>query len=452
MAAVPADTSSQYFTAQHFSDPIMLILSHPIGNANVRQAVRALNDVGLLSEFWTSLSWRPENPLARMLPGSIVRQLSRRTFNHVNQDKVHCYPWLEAGRLLANRFGLARLTRHEVGWFSVDAVYRGLDAAVASRLFRAKNIDAVYAYEDGALASFRAARKLGLRTIYELPIGYWRCYQELMEEEAELQPEWAMTLPGILDSVGKRERKDEELALSSHIVVASEFVRHTLLKAGPLNARVSIAPYGAPATCAAKIWPSRSDEALRVIFVGMLSQRKGISYLLEAADVLGSRIELTLVGKRVGDCKALEAALRVHRWIPSLNHSDLLQEIGRHDVMVFPSLFEGWGLVLLEALSQGVPVITTAHSGAPDFLSNGEDGFLVPIRDAGAIAEKLELLASDRDRLEAMSHAAIHKAAQRSWKQYRERLASIVCQALDKCPTPPQDFDFSPSLTSEQAC
>jgi starch synthase len=430
----------------------MLILTHPIGNANVRQAVRALNDVGLLSEFWTSLSWPPHHPLARMLPSSVSRQLGRRTFTHVHQDQVHCYPWIEAGRLLASRFRLDGLTRHEVGWFSVDAVYRGLDATVASRLHRAKNIQAVYAYEDGALASFRVARKLGLKTIYELPIGYWRYYQELMEEEAQLEPEWAITLPGIFDSASKRERKDEELALSSHIVVASEFVRHTLLKAGPLNAGVSVAPYGAPATCAAKIWPSPPDGPLKVIFVGMLSQRKGISYLLKAADLLGSRIKLTIVGKRIGKCRALDGALRVHRWIPSLNHSDLLQEIGRHDVMVFPSLFEGLGLVLLEALSQGVPVITTKHSGAPDFLSDGEDGFLVPIRDAGAIAEKLELLADDRDRLEVMSDAAIRKAAQHSWKRYRERLAGIVCRALSGSPTPPQDIDFSPSIPSEQAC
>jgi alpha-maltose-1-phosphate synthase len=430
----------------------MLILSHPIGNANVRQAVRALNDAGLLSEFWTSLSWRPEHPLAKVLPSSVSRELSRRTFTHVHQDQVHCYPWLEAGRLVASRFRLAGLTRHEVGWFSVDAVYRGLDTTVASRLQHAKNIDAVYAYEDGALASFRAARKLGLRTIYELPIGYWRCYQELMEEEAALQPEWAMTLPGNLDSIGKRHRKDEELALSTHIVVASEFVRHTLLKAGTLNASISVAPYGAPATSSVKTRSSASEGTLRVVFVGTLSQRKGISYLLRAAELLGSRIKLTLIGRRVGECNVLDDVLRVHRWIPSLSHSELLQEIGRHDVMVFPSLFEGLALVLLEALSQGVPVITTPHTGALDFLSDGEDGFIVPIRDVGAIVEKLELLACDRERLAAMSQAAIRKAAQRSWKRYRERLASIVRQALTEDPMSHQSIARSPSLLSEQTC
>ncbi|MGH9536902.1 MAG: glycosyltransferase family 4 protein [Terriglobales bacterium] len=429
----------------------MLILSHPIGNANVRQAVRALNDVGLLREFWTSLAWHPEYLLARILPRSLSRELRRRTFSHVHPDQVHCYPWLEAGRIVANRFRLQGLTRHEVGLFSVDAVYRGLDAAVASRLQRAKNVDAIYAYEDGALASFRVARKLGLKTIYELPIGYWRCYQELMEEEAALQPEWASTLPGIFDSAGKRDRKDEELALSTHIVVASEFVRRTLVKAGPLNALISVAPYGAPATGSVKRRPSGSDGPLKVIFVGMLTQRKGISYLLRAAELLGPNIQLTLVGRRVGKCRALDTALRAHRWIPSLRHADLLQEIGHHDVMVFPSLFEGCALVLLEALSQGVPVITTSHTGASDFLSDGEDGFIVPIRDAMAVAEKLELLAGDRELLAAMSQAATRKAAQRSWEQYRNHLTTVVQQALAG-DSAAQALDHSFSAPSEQAC
>lgn len=428
----------------------MLILSHPIGNANVRQAVRALNDVGLLREFWTSLAWHPEYLLAKMLPRSLSRELRRRTFSHVHPDQVHCYPWLEAGRIVANRFRLEGLTRHEVGWFSVDAVYRGLDAAVASRLQRAKNVEAIYAYEDGAVASFRVARKLGLKTIYELPIGYWRCYQELMEEEAELQPEWATTLPGNLDSAGKRHRKDEELALSTHIVVASEFVRRTLIKAGPLNARISIAPYGAPAICSVKTRPSGSGP-LKVIFVGMLTQRKGISYLLRAADLLGPKIQLTLVGRRVGKCRALDAALRAHRWIPSLRHADLLQEIGHHDVMVFPSLFEGCALVLLEALSRGVPIIATPNTGASDFLGDCEDGFIVPIRDATAVAEKLELLAADRELLADMSQAAIRKARQRSWEQYRNRLTTVVRQALAE-DSSPQVLDHSLSAPSEQAC
>ena len=81
-------------------------------------------------------------------------------------------------------------------------------------------------------------------------------------------------------------------------------------------------------------------------------------------------------------------------------------------------------------MSQGVPVIATPNTAAPDFVSDGDDGFIVPIRDADAIASKLEMLALDRDLLAAMSQAAIRTAAEHSWGQYRGGIATIVGSAL----------------------
>src|SRR6185436_12376479 len=183
---------------------------------------------------------------------------------------------------------------------------------------------------------------------------------------------------------------------------------------GPLKGSIHVIPYGAPPIHTTQEKRPTTGPKIKVIFVGMLSQRKGLGYLLRAVEKLGPNVELTMIGKHVGRCRALDAALRVHRWIPSLSHDEVLQEIRCHDVMVFPSLFEGFGLVVLEAMSCGVPVIATAQSGAPDFLEDGKDGFLVPIRSAEAIAERLELLIRDRDRLGAMSQAAVRKAARHS--------------------------------------
>lgn len=408
----------------------MLILSHPTGNENVRQAVRSLHDAELLSEFWTSVYWRQEYLINKILPHSIRNELSRRTFPYVRHQQVRSHPWREAGRLMARRLGLSTLIRHEVGRLSVDAVYRSLDKKVATQLLGAPEIEAVYAYEDGALTTFRVAQRLAIKTIYELPIGYWRAGRELMEEEADLQPEWAMTLPGNIDSAQKLHRKDEELALASHIVVPSEYVRRTLSKAPQVNATVSVVPYGAPAAIAGARKMTAPSDPLRVVFVGALTQRKGVSYLLRAVEQLGSSVVLTLIGRRVGECRALDAALRVHRWFPSLSHAQVLQELNRQDVMVFPSLFEGFGLVLLEAMANGVPVIGTPNGAAPDLLTDGEDGFLIPIRDTDVIVEKLELLARDRERLSAMSASAARKAALHSWRRYRELLATTVHSAL----------------------
>jgi alpha-maltose-1-phosphate synthase len=428
----------------------MLILSHPTGNPNVREAARALNEAGLLSEFWTSVCWNQECLLNRVLPRSLCRELDRRAFSHIGRDQLRCHPWIEFGRLAARQLGMASLMRHEVGMFSVDAVYRSLDSRVAERLYDAPHIRGVYAYEDGALATFRAARRLDAKTIYELPIGYWKCYRELMEEEATLQPEWVLTLQGSSDSEEKLQRKDEELALATEIVVPSEYVRGTLRKAGHLEAQISVLPYGAPPTKPIfRAEKSTRNSRLKILFVGGLSQRKGLSYLLEAVTRFGSKIELTLVGRRVAECRTLDAALNVHRWIPSLPHSALLEEMSHHDVMVFPSLFEGCALVVLEAMSQGVPVITTPNTGALHFVSDGEDGFIVPIRDVEPIVEKLEMLLLDRDRMAAMSLAAVRKASLHSWEHYRRRLATTVRQALTKDTA---IYSTTPQSSHPEAC
>ncbi|WP_028990318.1 glycosyltransferase family 4 protein [Thermithiobacillus tepidarius DSM 3134] len=409
----------------------MMLMSHPTGNSNVRNAALALAEAGMLGEFWTCVSWNPDSWRSRLLPAGLRTQFARRALPDPVQPYARYFPWREMGRLMAVKFSGKRLIRHERGPFSVDAVYRTLDKRVSARLSKLSALQGVYAYEDGAAATFRAAREKGLACVYDLPIGYWRVHREVLREEAEREPEWAGTLAGNLDSEEKMARKDEEIHLADQVIVASSYTKKTLALAPDMRAPIHVIPYGAPLL--PMLGPDAKAPArkLRVLFVGSLDQRKGLAYLLKAVGLLGGEIELTLVGRKPqAHCAPLEAALKVHRWIPSLPHRELLQEYGRHDVFVFPSLFEGFGLVILEALSQGLPVITTPHTGGPDILEEGRDGFIVPIRSPEAIAEKLLLLARDRDLLQAMSQAARQKAAMLPWENYRQRLVSVIGNAL----------------------
>jgi glycosyltransferase involved in cell wall biosynthesis len=359
-----------------------------------------------------------------MLPAGVRRQLERRSFSAQFASRIHTHPWRETGRLLASRLNLRGLTAHERGVFSVDSVYQTLDRHVARRLAGQPQINAVYSYEDGALNLFLAARRAACECIYDLPIGYWRAAQKLQQEEAELQPDWAPTLSANLDSPEKLDRKDQELLLANRIIVASTFTWKTLALAPHISAPVSIVPYGAP-----EVGPRRTMSRrgpLKVLFTGILSQRKGVSYLFEAIARLGRDVELTLIGQPAGRCEALERQLKRHRWIRSLPHAEVLQEMGRHDVLVFPSLFEGFGLVILEAMSRGLAVITTPHTAGPDFISDGKDGFIVPIRSSDAIAGKLDTLVHDRDLLQSVGDAARQTAAKHSWQNYRKSLLCAI--------------------------
>jgi starch synthase len=77
-------------------------------------------------------------------------------------------------------------------------------------------------------------------------------------------------------------------------------------------------------------------------------------------------------------------------------------------------------------------VITTPHTGGPDVITDGVDGFLVPIRSAEAIEEKLALLARDRRRLTAMQKAARATAACCTWENYRQRIARVAREVMGK--------------------
>ncbi len=293
--------------------------------------------------------------------------------------------------------------------FSIIGVYRHFDSKVARRLSSLRP-DVVYAYEGGALKTFREAKRLGIRTIYEQASSYWYWVRQLLAQEAERSPTFAGLLPNLADSAAHLEWKDEELSLAETVFVASEHVRRTL--AGAVSQeKIRVVHYGAPAVRQREQVVTDPARPLRVLFVGVLVQHKGIGYLLDAIDGLGSQVELTLVGRRFHANARVDEACRRWRWFETLSNDQVLDVMMESDVLVLPSLGEGFGLVVTEALACGLPVIVTPNVGASDLVRDGREGFVVPVCSADAIAERLQTLSRDRELLAAMSRRAQATAA-----------------------------------------
>jgi alpha-maltose-1-phosphate synthase len=405
----------------------VILISHPTANQNVRQTALALAEAGLLEEFWTCLNWKKERFLEKCLPlpSRVRKELERRSFVAELKPFIRSFPWREWGRLLSGQLGLSWTTRDETSLFSMDAVYYSLDRRVARHLRSMDRIKAIHGYDNGALASFHAAKNLGVKCIYEHPIVYWRKVREYQREEAELHPEWAPTLGALRDSEEKLARKDEELALADVVIASSTFSRDSLEDAPTLKAPVQVVAYGAPPISRSVELPEL-NSSLRVLYVGALSQAKGLGYLLEAVTHLDRQIRLTLIGHRVSGVIPEQRVLDRHRWLPSLPHDELLAEMSRHDVLALPSLHEGFGLVILEAMAQGLVVITTPHTAGPDLIADAVDGFIVPIRSSEAIEERLTRLIVDKKLLAEMKLAARRKAEMRPWETYRQEFASMA--------------------------
>ncbi|ACU59859.1 glycosyltransferase family 4 protein [Chitinophaga pinensis] len=406
----------------------MVIISHPTGNANLRAAVAGLADAGILSEFHTAIASFPGSAFGRLAGFGPLSEIKRRGYEPRLEAYTRLHPWHELGRLAATKAGFKSLTRQEKGMFSVDAVYHAMDRRVAARLKSvARKANAVYAYEDGAMLSFREADRLGLKRLYDLPIGYWRASQRLLSQELERWPAWKNTISSLSASQKKLDRKDEELQLADRIFVASSFTAKTLKDYPGQLAQIDVIPYGFPAVSATRDYDKISGRPLKILFVGGLSQRKGIADLFAAADKLGNAVELTIVGKKMSDnCPALDKELAKHTYIPSLAHADILKLMRTQDVFIFPSLFEGFGLVITEAMSQGTPVITTDRTAGPDLITDGKNGWLTATGSTDALYDAIAALLNNPDSVAEAGLAAMEKARSRPWAVYGQELAAAI--------------------------
>jgi glycosyltransferase involved in cell wall biosynthesis len=391
---------------------MQVIVSHPLGGSNVYQTALAFYERQWLVEFHTCLY------------GVMGRRY--RSLAELRQATVVVHPIRELIRIGLNRLGFLDASVGHQEW--VDWVAKRFDASVSDSITKACQV--VYCYEDSALATFRTAENRGVYRIYELPIGHYEEARAVAiaetEREASLRPFWLC----LHEKSEKLERKRAEIASANHIICASQYCKKTVLKHVRGPCEVSVVPYGCDVRWESKLWSSDDLHGpLRLVFVGRLDPRKGLHYLFEALEKFPpSSFELTLAGKWVAGFR--EWLIRRRRVafveIGHIGRGDLVDVIRHSHLLVFPSLFEGFGLVLLEAMACGIPVLTTERTGAPDSVEDGKEGFLVRAACCEDIVKVLSLVLDNRRVLADMGMAARKRAVSRSWSEYRRHLADRV--------------------------
>lgn len=387
----------------------------------------------LLYRFHVSIGSFPGSITYKLGKFGPFKELRRRAFPHELVHKTSTSPWFEWFRLVIIKMGFQSMVQGDKNTFSVFSGYKYLDRKVASRLSISskEGSKAIYAYEDGALESFRKAEQFAMLKMYDLPIGYWRAARELLANTQNEWPGWAMTINGFADSKEKICRKEEELALADHIFVASSFTARTLKRYPGELKNIRVIPYGFPPPQTGRTYENTEGRPIKLLFVGGLSQRKGLAELFHAVERLGDKVTLTIVGRKsVEGCKALDKALAKYHYIPSLPHSEVLSLMREHDVFVFPSLFEGFGLVITEAMSQGTPVITTERTAGPDIITDGEDGWIVTAGSVDDLHKRLQYLVEHPAEIERVGRQALETAAKRPWSRYGDELSEAVKEII----------------------
>jgi glycosyltransferase involved in cell wall biosynthesis/O-antigen/teichoic acid export membrane protein len=239
---------------------------------------------------------------------------------------------------------------------------------------------------------------------------------EILEEE---YARWSSGRPqGFFD--WRIERELNEYAMADAIAVPSRFVLRSFLERGVPPEKLHLCPYGVDLSRYSR--HPRQDDVFRILFVGSVSVRKGIGYLLEAVRPLARRrrVELWLVGAVSRDAAPLlarNADLFEHRgFVPP---EKLAQTYSQGSVLVLPSVEEGLARVQAQAMACGVPVIATPNTGSEDLFTDGVEGFIVPVRDARAIRDRIEWLLEHPAERERMGFASEQRVKSRSgWEAY----------------------------------
>lgn len=414
-----------------------VVLSHPGTGPFIQQTAQALHEAGLLAAYVTTFAYRPSSLSGRLLRAGLRtisanphRLLVRRRVLGVPDTLVVSYPLPEYLRVLARK---ARL-----GDIAVDLVWEQselwFDRTVARR--HVPGSAAVYGYEHACLRSFQAQRERGGLCIYEMPGTHYRAVERIMNAEFERFPELqtAYRTHTARQDPRRNARREAELQLAHRIVVNSSFARDCLLQAGVGEDRITVVPLGAPPI----VEGERDERNGPFVFLsaGSQSARKGTHYLLQAWRTLAPRAgaELWLTGSMKlppSLLAGLPGTVVARNTVPQ---QELFEHFRRADVLVFPSLSEGFGMVITEAMAHGLPVITTPNTAGRDLINHGENGLLVPAGDADALAAAMEWCLDHPDAVREMGRRARTTAAGWQWPDYRAALARVVGRVLGDCP------------------
>lgn len=328
--------------------------------------------------------------------------------SEINEEHISTVP--------SNPRGLHRLLGEQYSALIKDNLHDFL----ASR--KLKKCDIFHGWAGMSLWSMRRAKKFGAITILDRASSHILTQNRLLQEEYQ---KWGIRKTPIHSWIIKKQLQEYQEA--DYIFVPSEFAYQSFIENGIDVRKLRLIPFGVNMRDGQRVTRNGGERRFKILYVGQISMRKGVQYLLQAWLSLNlENAELILVGavdsefKRVLDKFMSELdQLRV----TLTGFTDPTPYYQSADIFVFPSIEEGSALVTYEALAAGLPVVTTFNSGS--VVRNGVEGVIVPIRDLIALEKAILQLYKDESLRKQMSQAAIKRAKDYTWFEYGERIARV---------------------------
>lgn len=391
------------------------------------ETVKAYEEYNYLKSMFTTLVIHHNNffvsYLLKLFP-SFKAKFKNRYFSEIPLAKIKLYPWKELCRVLAVKFLTLKNT---------DLIWEWAEINFDKWASRQINCDVkiLHCYEHAALFSFKKAKNLGCFKILEQTSQHYNFYERMIKEQfanyPNLKSEYNEHISGDIMS-RRNNRKAEEHHLADLIICNSTFTEKSLIAEGISESKIIKIPLAYPNVSDNYLNRNISDT-FTFICVGSISLTKGTHILIDTwrnffSECPGAK--LILAGSNSLPNNFLQDLPVNIELTGFLNKTELDIIYKKADLLVFPTLGDGFGMVITEAMAKGLPVLTTDNSAGYDLIENDIDGFIIEAGDADALAKKMLWIMNNKSVLLKMSKLIIEKARQYQWTDYHKLLIAEV--------------------------
>lgn len=224
----------------------------------------------------------------------------------------------------------------------------------------------------------------------------------------------------------------KEIEYSDFYMCPSKFVKKSLEYSGAKSANIKMVPYGVQLDKFSYFEKSLHDGPLRLVMCGQVNYRKGFHHLLQVMKKFtAEEVRLVVFGSVSSDTYLRNnMALDNIEYRGFVTQDKIIAEYQKSDVYIFPSLCEGLSLSVLEAMSCGLPVLLSDHSGANDVVVDKTNGMVFTVGDDEMLENQIRWFLHNRDQLQFMSKNARKTAQAYSWNNYYEKYYGEIRKIL----------------------
>jgi glycosyltransferase involved in cell wall biosynthesis len=327
---------------------------------------------------------------------------------------------------------LSRVTRTLAGGEPpplLEAKLKCMFGRWAARRLVEQQPDVMHCWSGVAEESLRARNAQTVGSVARLSSHIRAQFDLLAEEETRVGRRLEKPSPWIM------AREEREYELADRIVVPSEFARQSFVSYGIAPKRLALLPFAftAPAFKAdqrsieQRARRIRSGAPLRIVYTGILSFRKGMHDMLAVLQALGQRMQFRLVGPVLKECGGfVRAAQRYASVQPAVAERRLQAAYDWGDIFLLPTIEDGFAVVLAQAQAAGLPILATTNCAAPDIIAGGGQGWIVPVRDAQAIIDRLRWCDEQRATVATMVEQLYAQPPARTWDDVAREFAEVM--------------------------